>query len=480
MPCQNVIMDDLLEAKLALMSKLRGQFKDLPDVAFCTTLDVWTARRRSYLGMALHWIDPATLAPQSRALCCKRLRGGHTRDKIATEMSSVLEDFGLSEQVKYMVTDSGGNVGQAVGDGLVGAQAVALDTEEQVVQVLVESVDVEAVMAAGDQDTAGQSLPRRVRCASHTRSLLADTTQYFTTSQDPAKHLYQGMKIVVDALWECVESSSHAADRMHQMLGFQWAQQNPTRWHSTFDAIKSLDGAGAKVNAFLRLEKLPCFSPSHFKVMKEYISLYEPVSRALAVLQRAEAALGCVLPTIATLTTKLHRLELHHLRGLRDHLLHRLELHFDKYKNIEFRMATVLAPRFKLQFEDEASAAQITDHIRRAMESLGHRETGEGGHGKTDGDWDDFFGTGVQTTVGSDVLTRYLYDSRSSLSILQEEQYRPLKTLYVQKNAAPASGAAVDSLFNTAAPVLGRRAALGDDTFELLLFLKLNHFYWAR
>ena len=43
----------------SMLSKIK-QILEKIDVV-CTTVDVWTAHHRSYLGMTVHWIDPHTL-----------------------------------------------------------------------------------------------------------------------------------------------------------------------------------------------------------------------------------------------------------------------------------------------------------------------------------------------------------------------------------------------------------------------------------
>ncbi|XP_056638087.1 uncharacterized protein LOC130446069 [Diorhabda sublineata] len=40
----------------------------------CTTADVWSSSRRSYLGMTVHWIDPHTYERKSFTLACRRFK----------------------------------------------------------------------------------------------------------------------------------------------------------------------------------------------------------------------------------------------------------------------------------------------------------------------------------------------------------------------------------------------------------------------
>lgn len=49
---------------------------DLRNTNFvCTTADVWSAKRRSFLGVTAHWIDAETFERKSVALACRKFGG---------------------------------------------------------------------------------------------------------------------------------------------------------------------------------------------------------------------------------------------------------------------------------------------------------------------------------------------------------------------------------------------------------------------
>ena len=64
------------------------------------TIDIWSYRHRSYVGMTCHWIDPNTLERSSKALCCDRCMGRHTYNAIASEVVRIHELFGLTDHVR--------------------------------------------------------------------------------------------------------------------------------------------------------------------------------------------------------------------------------------------------------------------------------------------------------------------------------------------------------------------------------------------
>ncbi len=59
--------------------------------------------------MTVHWIDSISFKREKAALACKRVRGRHTYDVIASEIEQVHSAFGLSHKVTACVTDNGSN-----------------------------------------------------------------------------------------------------------------------------------------------------------------------------------------------------------------------------------------------------------------------------------------------------------------------------------------------------------------------------------
>ncbi|KAK6293172.1 hypothetical protein J4Q44_G00366730 [Coregonus suidteri] len=66
------------EASTEMKKKVTEAMRGVDHIA--TTTDCWSARRRSFIGVTAHWIDPVSLNRCSAALACKRLRGSHTFD----------------------------------------------------------------------------------------------------------------------------------------------------------------------------------------------------------------------------------------------------------------------------------------------------------------------------------------------------------------------------------------------------------------
>ena len=56
----------------------------------CTTADVWSQRKRSFLGMTAHVVDPETLQRESSAIACERFSGKPSFDSIAEKIQEFM------------------------------------------------------------------------------------------------------------------------------------------------------------------------------------------------------------------------------------------------------------------------------------------------------------------------------------------------------------------------------------------------------
>jgi len=62
----------------SMVDKVKNTLQKIGIVS--TTVDVWTAHHRSFLGITAHWIDPDTLQRCKAAIACARMIGRHTYD----------------------------------------------------------------------------------------------------------------------------------------------------------------------------------------------------------------------------------------------------------------------------------------------------------------------------------------------------------------------------------------------------------------
>ena len=87
LPDRKTFASYLDNAYSVMETELKKTFKKLEYVS--TTADLWTAHNKSYMGMTAHWIDPPTMQRGKAAIACKRIRGRHTYDVIASEIEEI-------------------------------------------------------------------------------------------------------------------------------------------------------------------------------------------------------------------------------------------------------------------------------------------------------------------------------------------------------------------------------------------------------
>lgn len=64
-----------------------------------TTADCWSAHKKGYLGMTVHWLNLATRERQKAVLACIRLSGHHTYDVLAQAMVNVHYEFRIEKKL---------------------------------------------------------------------------------------------------------------------------------------------------------------------------------------------------------------------------------------------------------------------------------------------------------------------------------------------------------------------------------------------
>lgn len=74
-----------------------------------TTTDCWSTRRRSFIGVTAHWLNPDSLIRCSAALACKQLRGSHTFDVLASALNDICSEFEIRGKILRTTTDNCSN-----------------------------------------------------------------------------------------------------------------------------------------------------------------------------------------------------------------------------------------------------------------------------------------------------------------------------------------------------------------------------------
>lgn len=105
--CRQTVTKQLEEHFEKRKSNLKQILKSLGTV--CTTADCWTSRRRSFLGVTVHWLDTETLERKGGCLAIRQLSGSHTYDLLAKTLEGINNEFDIGNKTCFTVTDSGSN-----------------------------------------------------------------------------------------------------------------------------------------------------------------------------------------------------------------------------------------------------------------------------------------------------------------------------------------------------------------------------------
>lgn len=225
-----------------------GQINEYSEIQyFCLTADLWSSRRRAFLGVTIHWICPKSLTRKKNALACRRMRGKHTGDKIAASIDEIIKSFEIPiRKILKIITDGGSNFKKAFNDHQL---------ENEVFEDEDDTEDVADLLSESNNEQI--FLPRHGRCGSHSICLImtSDIKVKKQKSQDKTTRKRKEMtametefKNFRDAtldpvLAKCQElfnkqqKSSKAADLVHSYLNRYLVTPSPTRWNSLFDSI---------------------------------------------------------------------------------------------------------------------------------------------------------------------------------------------------------------------------------------------------
>ena len=101
--CRQTVTAQLEEKFHQRKAELRTHLQAVGTV--CTIADCWSSRRRSFMGVTVHWIETDSLNRKGACLAVRQMSGSHTYDVIAKELELIHEEFGLTEKICFTVTD---------------------------------------------------------------------------------------------------------------------------------------------------------------------------------------------------------------------------------------------------------------------------------------------------------------------------------------------------------------------------------------
>jgi len=505
--CRQTFTKQLQERFVQRKSDLKTKLKELQVV--CTTADCWSSRRRSFLGITVHWLDPDILDRKGACLAVRQLTGSHTYAVLAQKMESINDEFGLQNKICYTVTDSGSNFIKAfkhfsmeeaeeAPTELADDDGEGPDTDEME-YVALEPILQQTEHFNENEDSPIYRLPRHWKCACHALNLVA-TTDVAKLESGPFKRASVQTFAKLSAVWNKQNRSTLAADTIRAQLGTLLVTPGDTRWNSVFDAVSkvckllSVPEDEAKFDKVCDDLKVTRLLPVQKIFINEYVRAMKPVACALDILQSEKSTgLGYLLPTLAVITGQLDALleDSAHpptlveplVRGLKAGINRRFG---DMISNIDAQLAAVVTPQFKFYWlEDEVQKARLLDTLKarvRAISDNVHRSASVvASVAQPECDLSGNFFASIsarkqrQDTVKDDIdaeVGKYMSDTSSALSSLNS--YPNIKKLYVRLNTGLPASAAVERMFSLGGRIFSPlRAKMSSDHFEMLAFLRL-------
>lgn len=473
----------------------------------CTTADIWSMNKKSYMGVTAHWID-INLKRQSVALACRRFKGAHTYDRIALLLHSIFAEFKIDvKKIVATVTDNGANFVKAFkeyqnndnddnDDDNSDESDVEHDFNENEPATdadnEVRAADMTAILEPVQEPEVDVYLPPHLRCASHTLNLIGSHDIDSALKEIAAyKRIHNSAMAKCQALWNA-SSRPKAAETIKDICGKQLLTPCATRWNSKFDSVCRLTQLKPHLKTLCTSLSLPLFKDAEINFLEEYVLVLGSLATAIDILQgENQCYLGYLLPTILEVKNTLHTLtvsgSLVYAQPLAHVIMNGLQERFGFLLSLEDTarnhiLASMTLPYFKLRWVPKEKRESCRNIFMQAAQQFVRNAESNNSAPETVVDKQDKFFKFTSTPINVDT-----HDvNRSQLSILQyldcpDKSLDSLKTcpmieeMFLKYNTPLPSSAPVERLFSVGGMIFTkRRNGLADEMFEKLLLLTKN------
>lgn len=475
----------------------------------CTTCDIWSSKKRSFLGITIHWIDFDTLTRKSAALACRRFKGVHSADRIATLLTEIHGKYKIDGKIVATVTDNASNFIKAFSQFGIksssmcfrraeeeeegnGDTRISIDEAENVEDNVDDDVDE---LEPESDDTLFSTLPRHLRCASHTLnlSLSGDILKSIAASPE-LKKIHDTVMKKCNRLWRSANRPK-SAEIIHNILGHTLSRPGVTRWNSLYDCWNQILTIRTKCNElFLALNIKNALTSSEFDYITEHLKVTKSAANLLDILQgEKNIYYGIMLPSLISLDRKMVQLKLETwtycqpiLEALHTSIKKRFA-QFYEFSTGESYSAAIAAfsyPRFKQRWvQSDTIDKHYREYLLTAFKDAVYKENPDAHSEKPSSPTlvdDEFFDFGTanvqqpqQCNKLDDELRQYFDDPTNTIECL--DRYPAIKRVFIKYNTPLPSSAPVERLFSFATMVDAPRCnKLSDEMFEYRVVLKAN------
>lgn len=495
----------------------------------CTTADCWSANKKGYLGMTVHWLDPNTRDRKMAVLTCERIKGSHTHDVFAQVMANIHSQFGIEDKVTMIITDNAANFQKAFVqfvsdlDDHQEEEARAPEPEAESADARLEMLiadppEGEGILelefiAIDDKEKGSKDgiikLPSQHKCAAHTLSLVASADIKETHMPEAFKKAYRSAMAKTQALWNMQGRSTVFADRLYKAINRRLTVPTKTRWSSLYDSLvvlnKVLEEKKDQLHRCMNQQRnLTVFVQNDIDFMSEYSMVMAPFAKALDHTQgEKQCYLGCLIPTLIVIKKKLVNLmtsdTLRFCEPLVNNLFAAMERRFAAtFEDEECLLATAFHPKFRLKwmgaFEERMiKRSEVKSLMERKVEEFLRRADPEiaSSSSSEDMETEDYYGdicdeedgTGGHHSMhrstkskAAQIVNVWLQaKGTDSLADSAFNSEKVLIDLFLRYNTAMPSSVAVERLFSFGKDFIrAKRNSLSDENFNMLMFMKGN------
>ncbi|XP_078026436.1 zinc finger BED domain-containing protein 4-like [Epinephelus lanceolatus] len=266
------------------------------------TTDLWSDRRlRSFLGVTAHIAceDKDSYSLKSFLLDCRRFTGKHCGERIASEFDEIVEEYGISNKISFILTDNASNMKRAFKVRLSDSEQPESDSDDLDDEMMWEDVeDFEQPWSSGE----------RLSCFAHSLQLVVS---------DGMKEVKAIARAIAKAtkFTTLLHSSSKVRDMFETHFGANKSipAANNTRWNSTLKQLKALTTLDHRAVTEMCSEcdtENIAFSVREWAQLKDLCTVLEPFSEATDLTEGdTVVTISMVVPTVLDLRTHLNKME---------------------------------------------------------------------------------------------------------------------------------------------------------------------------
>ena len=447
-------------------TKLKLEMQQAQDI--CLTVDLWSSRdMRSFLGITGHFILDYTL--QSIMISCSRFKGSHTGDRIFAVYQETLAHFGIAEKISHIITDNASNMVKAF--TLPGMEDLTIDDDD-------EDEDEEQLEEQPLPDDLEDLQGQRSPCFAHTLQLVVKD------GLKEAKQLNKIIKKVSKIVSHC-RKSSKSSELLEDYTKLQLA--NATRWNSQVTMLRSLLKLPSNILDQIMFNADINLTAYEQQLCTELVDVLQPFQLATDLVQGDKVVTASfVISSVKGLRVELKSLQDKYSSKLVTTLQASLEQRLAKYEDMEhFQLATILDPRFKLDWCNEDETNPMKRLITKKFEQLAP-STPCGDLNSPPAKRIKLFGfmksKSVIKPASSTEVNKYLNlpcitEEENPLDYWKEEKdtFPVLSSLACKYLCIPASSAPVERLFSIAGKVFRpERCRISDERFQQLMMIRCN------